>query len=177
MNVLATVTVSLLTLWVTLGAMMSTRSYAGPVPYKANRSTPAAPRATASSNDETGSYACYFLNDPLSALAVHHDPRLIVPNDGLCGWGAIDTPGFPTGIPCQFAANFDEVCMRPGLVALWPVFMEQYGGLWFEGLDEVEDDTLPSFPPPRVWIGQEDFGRHRSFLPGHEPRLLPGLVD
>jgi hypothetical protein len=177
MNALATVTAPLLTLWVTLGAVMSTRSYAGPVPYKANRSNPASPRASASSNDETGSYASCFRTDPLSALAVHHVPRLIVQNDGLCGWGAIDTPGLPTGMPSKFAENFDEVCMRPGLVALWPVFMERYGGLWFDGLDEVDDDVLPSFPPPRVWIGQDDFGTRRQGSPGDVQRLLPGLVD
>ncbi len=55
--------------------------------------------------------------------------------------------------------------------------MARYGGLWFESLYEVEDDILPSLPPPRVWIGQEDIGGHRSFFPGQEPRLLPRFAD
>lgn len=173
----ARVTASLLTVCVTLGAMRSTHSYAGPVPYKGNRFTPAAPRVGASSNDESGSYACYFLNNPLSTLAVHPEPRLIVPDDGVCGWGAIPTPGLPTGMPSKFAKSFDEVCMHAELVALWPVFMGSYGGLWFESLYEMEDDVLPRFPPSRVWIGQDDFGRRRSTSPLDEPILLPGWID
>lgn len=167
----------ILSICVTLGTVMSTRSHAGPAPYKANRSTPASPKASASSNDETGSYACYFLNDPLSALAVHHVPRLIVPDDSLCSWGAIDTPGHPTGIPCQLAANFDEVCMRLGLVALWPVFMEQYDGLWFESLCQAEDDILPSLPPRRTWIGQCELGMPGSSLSDDAPGLPTWSVD
>ncbi|WP_038170254.1 hypothetical protein [Verrucomicrobium sp. BvORR106] len=152
---------SLLAICVALGTMTSSRSFAGPVPYQNKRPSPAAPRVSPSVNDETGTYASYFRADPLSALAIHHEPRLIVPNDGLCGWGATHTPGLPIGMPSQFAVNFDEIAMHSGLVALWPVFMERYGGLWFESLYQVEDDTLPSFPPPRVWIGQEDFGSRR----------------
>lgn len=171
------VTTSLLTLCVALGAVTSSRSFAGPVPYQSRRPSPAAHRVSPGTNDETGSYASYFRADPLSALAVHHEPRLIVPNDGLCSWGAIDTPGLPTGMPSQFAENFDEIAKHSGLVALWPVFMERYGGLWFESLYEMEDDVLPRFPPPRVWIGQDDSGRRRSTSPLDEPILLPGWVD
>ena len=171
------VTASLLAICVALGTMMSSRSIAGPVPYQSKRPSPAAPRVSQGTHDEEEAYASYFRSDPLSALAFLHEPRLIVPNDGLCGGSAIIPMDPLTGIPCQFAGNFDEVALHSGLVALSPVFMGRYGGLWFEGLYEVEDDILPSLPPPRVWIGQEDIGGHRSFFPGQEPRLLPGFAD
>lgn len=100
-----------------------------------------------------------FENAPLKTLASNVELRLMVKARKNPYWDDHEETDFP-GL---FAFNFEELEDKSGLVALWPLFLERQGGLWFDSFEEVKDDTLPNFGPGRVWIGQASSGPPQSF--------------